>query len=120
MTTVAILPISGPQGDIYYQAVAGARQSEGRTAGEALDALTLQLPSDDAGTLVVVQHGRPDRFFNAAQQQRLAELMERWRRARDVGVPLEAADQTELNLLIEAELLATTQRAAALADASGR
>jgi len=120
VTTVAILPVTDLRGDVHYHAVAGARQSEGRTAGEALDALTTQLPEEDSGTLVVVQHGRPDRYFNSAQQQRMAELMERWRSARDSGTALPAADQTELSLLIEAELAATTQRAAALADASGR
>lgn len=57
MTTVAIFPIPHHQGEVSYQAVAGAQQSEGRTAGEALDALTAQLPEGSAGTLVVVQHG---------------------------------------------------------------
>ena len=120
MTTVAILPIPHQQGEVSYQAVAGTRQSEGRTAGEALDALTAQLPEDSAGTLVVVQHGRPDRFFDASQQKRMAELMERWRSARDSGEALTAQEQAELDGLIEAELVAAGLRATALADASGR
>jgi hypothetical protein len=82
MTTVAILPEATEAGTTY-RAVAGEKQSVGRTAGEALDALTAQLSDEEAGTLVVVQNLRPDRFFTAAQQDRLSELMSRWRTARD-------------------------------------
>jgi hypothetical protein len=120
MTSVAILPIPGHQGEVTYQAVAGARHSEGRTAGEALDALTAQLPVSDAGTLVVVQHGRPDQYFTAAQQQRLETLMERWKIARETGGALPPDDQAELETLVQAELVAAAQRAASLADALGR
>ncbi len=116
MTKVAILPISTEKGDLSYCAVAGERQSHGRTAGEALDALTAQLSEDEASTLVIVQSLRPDRFFNAAQQQRLAELMERWRTARDKGEALPTDQQAELDVLVEAELSASADRAAALSD----
>ena len=116
MTKVAILPIPTEKGDLSYCAVAGERQSQGRTAGEALDALTAQLCEDEASTLVIVQSLRPDRFFNAAQQQRLAELMERWRTARDKGEALPTDQQAELDLLVEAELCASADRAAALSD----
>ena len=116
MTKVAILPIPTEKGDLSYRAVAGERQSRGRTAGEALDALTAQLSKDEASTLVIVQSLRPDRFFNAAQKQRLAELMERWRIARDKGKTLPTDQQAELDVLIEAELSASADRAAALSD----
>jgi hypothetical protein len=39
MTTVAILPLSDASGERIYRALAGDKQSIGRTAGEALDAL---------------------------------------------------------------------------------
>ena len=114
MTTIAILPETQVTGATSYRAVAGQRQSVGQTPGEALDALTVQLGEQEAGTLVVVRHWRPDRFFTAAQQQRLAELMQRWRTARDTQQPLAPADQAELDALVAAELEAARQRAAAL------
>jgi hypothetical protein len=42
MTTITILPE-----DKSFRAVAGERESIGRTAGEALDALTAQLDDDE-------------------------------------------------------------------------
>ena len=67
-----------------------------------------------------MQSLRPDRFFTAAQQERLTALMDRWRTARDQGATLPADEQTELEALIAAELQASAARAAALADALGR
>jgi hypothetical protein len=101
-----------------YRAVAGAHQAVAKTAGAALDALTAQLPREETGTLVVVQNHRPDRFFTAQQQQRLEELMRRWRGARDAGgEPLSKSEQIELEALVNAEVEASGQRAAAaLAD----
>ena len=56
MTTITIVPEAAA-----FRAVAGPHRSTGRTPGEALDALTAQLPPQDAGTLVaVVQLCRPD------------------------------------------------------------
>jgi len=60
------------------------------------------------------------RFFTADQQRRLAKLMKRWRAARDSGETLPADEQSELEALIEAELRAAGDRAAALAAESGR
>ena len=119
MTKVAILPVTTAQGSRSYHAIAGAMQSSGATAGAALDALTAQLSADETSTLVIVQSLRPDQFFTATQQQRLDQLMARWRLARDQGTLLPAHDQSELESLIEAELQAATQRAAALADDLG-
>ncbi len=116
MTKVSILHIPTEKGNLSYHAVAGERQSHGRTAGEALDALTTKLSEDESGTLIIVQSLRPDRFFNAARQQRLAELMELWRTARDKGEPLPVDEQAELDLLNEVELCASADRAAALSD----
>ena len=120
MTKVAILPIHTEQGDLSYHAIAGEKHAQGNTAGEALDALTAQLSADEAGTLVIVQSLRPDRFFTTAQQQRLATLMARWRTTRDQETTLPADEQTELEALIEAEVQASAARAAALADALRR
>jgi hypothetical protein len=120
MTKVAILPIPSEQGVLSYRAIAGEKYAQGQTAGEALDALTAQLSADEASTLIIVQSLRPDRFFTAAQQQRLDALMARWRTLREQGTPLPTDEQTELEALIEAELQASAARAAALADTLGR
>ena len=77
MTKVAILPIPAEQGALSYRAIAGEKHAQGKTAGEALDALTAQLSADEASTLVIVQSLRPDRFFIAAQQERLTALSHR-------------------------------------------
>ena len=119
MTKVAILPVP-VHGGVAYRAVAGEKQSQGATAGEALDALTAQLSDDETCTLVVVQSRRPDQFFGEDQQRRLAQLMGEWRSARDRGEALSAEDQAELEALVEDELRASAKRASALADESGR
>jgi hypothetical protein len=117
MTKVAILPEPSIKGEILYRAVAGARQAVAKTVGAALDALTAQLPPEESGTLVVVQNHRPDQFFSLQQQRRLEELMERWRTARDSGTSLPPSEQAELNALVDAEVQASGERAAAaLAD----
>ena len=114
MTTITILPENAGANGTTYRAVAGKRESAGRTAGEALDALTAQLDEDEAGTLVVVQHLRPDRFFTAEQQRRLQELMSRWRAARDAHGALPPDEQAELEALVEAELRGATRRVEAV------
>ena len=101
MVTITILPESD-----RYRALSGDKESTGRTAGEALDALTSQLAEGEGGTLVIVQTHKPDRFFGAAQQERLAELM----RLREAG-GLTAEDERELEGLVEAELRGARERA---------
>jgi hypothetical protein len=114
MTTVAILPVSDASGERIYRAIAGDKQSTGRTAGEALDALTAQLEGSEFSTLLLIQSFRPDWFFGAQQQRRLSELMSRWRTARDLEQTLPPEQQAELDSLVEAELRAATARTAAL------
>ncbi|MBD1930515.1 MULTISPECIES: hypothetical protein [Cyanophyceae] len=114
MTTVAILPVSDANGERLYRAIAGDKQSTGKTAGEALDALTAQLEGSELGTLLLIQSFRPDWFFSAGEQQRLSELMSLWRTARDEGQVLPPEQQAELDRLVEAELKAATARTAAL------
>ncbi len=58
MTTITILPEEADN----YRAVAGNKQSTGRTVGEALDALTSQLEDEESGTLVIVQNRQADDF----------------------------------------------------------
>src|SRR5258706_16155784 len=113
MTKVAILPEPSVHGGVVYRAVAGARQAVAKTVGAALDALTAQLSPEESGTLVVVQNHQPDEFFTAEQQRRLEELMQCWRAARDTGKLLSPPEQTELNALVDAEVVASGQRAAA-------
>ena len=114
MTKVAILPEPSVHGGTVYRAIAGKHQSLAKTAGAALDALTAQVPAEENGTLVIIQNQKPDAFFTAQQQQRLGELMARWRAARDAGNSLSQAEQKELDVLAEAELHAAGERAAAL------
>lgn len=113
MTTITILPESDSADPTTYRAVAGDRESVGGTAGEALDALTPQLTQDETGTLIIVQHRRPDRFFTARQQQRLEELPQRWRIARDAGKELSPEEHIELENLVEAETRGAGRRAEA-------
>ena len=116
MTTVAVLPEINAAQETTYRAVAGIKHASGKTIGEAIDALTPQLEADEdnAATLIVVQSQRPDRFFTAEQQQRMAELMTLFRASRDAGVPMPEAERVELEQLVEAEVNGAGQRAAAL------
>ncbi len=114
MTTIAIVP-DNPQGSpASFRAIAGEAQSSGATVGQALDALRAQLSGPEQTTLVVVQPMHADELFTAEQQQRLTELMNRWRAARDAGDSLPPHEQAELDALVEAELRAATERSAAL------
>ena len=114
MTKVAILPEHSAQGAVEYRAMAGGCEALAGTAGAALDALTAQLPSDQTGTLVIVQSHASDEFFSARQQQRLSELMALWRTARDARAGLDPLEQAELDALVEAELRASGQRTSAV------
>lgn len=85
MTTVAIQPILDASGQRSFRAVAGDKQYIGKTAGQALDALTTQLGETEFRGILVFQSFRPDQFFGIEQQKRLSELMELWREARFGG-----------------------------------
>lgn len=114
MTTVAILPISNASGEKSYRAIAGDKQSVGKTAGQALDALTSQLGEIEFRALLVIQNFHPDKFFSTEQQQRLSQLMTMWRTARDQGQTLPPEIQIELDNLVNTELNAATARTASL------
>ena len=117
MTTIAIVPEQADATGITWRAVAGKRASTGKTAGEALDALTTQLSDDETSTLVIVQQLRPDRFFTAEQRTRLEVLMSRWRAARDENHG--ELEQGELEDLVQAELEGTVRRTEAITDELG-
>jgi hypothetical protein len=114
MQTISIATIENINGDRVYRAAIGDRQSTGKTAGEALDALTVQIGNQEINGFLLLPSYQPDRFFTAQQQQRLAELMSIWRTAIDRGETLPIEQQSELDGLIEAELAATTERAKAI------
>ncbi len=105
MTAISITPVQVLPGETVWRAVAGDKRSQGKTMGEALDALTQQLPLDAPdGARVIFSRKQPDRFFTAAQQQRLATLMSQWRAARDAGQSLPPDESRELEALIAAEV----------------
>ena len=109
MTTVAILPgLPGTAAEAGFMAVMGKRQAQGKTAGEALDAITAQFSDDQSASLVLVQSMKPDRFFDAAQQERLQQLMQAWKQAPEQPVP------SELLEVLDDELKATIERSKAL------
>jgi len=120
MTKVAIMPETTDQGEVAYRAIAGGCHALAKTIGAALDAVTAQLPADETGTMVIVQNHRPDLFFTARQQQRLGELMNRWRAARDTGTTLPLPEQAELETLADAEVRAAGERAAAVLPDLGK
>ena len=113
MTTVAIFPESPGAPGTKFRAISRHGQSEGPTAGAALDALKQKLDPAEAGTIVVVQNLRPDSLFTESQQDHLRTLMGAWRSARDSGTALSSEQQAELDALVEAELAAATQRSSA-------
>jgi hypothetical protein len=117
MESIAIFSIPNAGGPPTFHAVADSGQSEGRTAGEALDRLGL-IPNQ-GGTVVLIQPFRPDDIFNQELRVRLEDLMSRWRSARDGGKPLTSAEQSELQTLIDAELLAATVRSKQIIQRSG-
>ncbi len=111
MTKVAISPVQTEDGHVSFNAISGNKHTNGRTVGEALDALNEQLDDNERGTLIIIQNYRPDNFFGIEQQERLGLLMELWRNARDTGNEIPSEKQKELDSLVELELLASAKRA---------
>lgn len=111
MNTISILPEGGESRPTGFRAVCTGRKAAGRTPGEALDALTSQLGAGAAGAAVIVQLFHPDKYFSAEQRERLSALMARWRAARETGGALPAAEQAELERLVEEELQGSAERA---------
>jgi hypothetical protein len=107
MPPVAIREESREPGEPRFRAVAGNRQSVGRTMGEALDALTADWGDDVQETAVLIQRFQPDAYFTEVQHARMQELLA----GRDALTPEERA---ELEALIDAELDATVARTESL------
>jgi hypothetical protein len=120
MTTVAILPVVNPTGEKSYRAVAGDKQSMGKTAGQALDALAIELNQADFSGLLFISNFAPDAFFNKDQQDRLADLMNAWHQAQNQGHALSPDQQAELDQMVEAELEAAALRTRMLMQAPQR
>ena len=59
MTKVTVSKDNADTDKAGYRAVTARNQAVGRTAGEALDALASQLPTEDTGTLIIVRRPRP-------------------------------------------------------------
>jgi hypothetical protein len=57
---------------------------------------------------------KPDKFFSKEHIERLSYLMEHWRAAKDSGTALSPVEQTELEMLVDEELKAATNRAATM------
>lgn len=116
MSTISVISENNPTGEIIWRAVADEKEATGKTVGEAIDAITPLLEDEDSSSLIVVQRMRPDKFFTAEQQKRLAELMSEWRTARDSGNKLSAEKQSELEALIDAQLEGSARRAESLIE----
>ena len=103
MTSIAIRTDQKETGERQFRAIAGDRQSLGRTMGEALDALTAEWGDSIQETVVLIQRFQPDRYFTQAQCDRMQVLLAR----RPTLTPEE---RTELEALIDAEVDATIAR----------
>jgi hypothetical protein len=114
MTKIGLFEETVGADELPFRAIAAHGQAMGRTAGGAIDALTAQLPTEAADTLIIVRGLHPDRYFTESQRQRLSQLVASWRAARDLGGSLTAAEQSELENLIDAEIRAAGERAKAL------
>lgn len=123
MPPVEILEEKAPAGRTLYRALCDEHQATAETPGGAMDALREVLArgdGDETPMLYVLQRGGPDRFFGAEQRERLDHLMQRHRAATEAGQSLPQEEQAELRELVDAELEASGNRAAALAAEIGR
>ena len=123
MPPVEILPEPTQAGGTRYRARWGNRQAAADTPGQALDAIWEsegQEQRDASTTVILFHHLGADRFFSAEQQERLGDLMEEFHHALDSGATLSEEEEAELEQLVQSELEASANRAAALAEASGR
>jgi hypothetical protein len=103
MTSFAIRTEDGELGEPRFCAVAGDRQSVGRTMGEALDALTADWGDEIQGAVVLIPRFGPDEYFTGEQYRQMQELLSR-------RASLTAEERKELEALIDAELDGTVAR----------
>jgi len=93
-----------------YAASTDACTSVGQTAGAALDALSEQIGGTCSGAVVVLQNLRGGEFFTVAEQQRLEELLTKWRLARGSEHTLPNEEQAELESLVDRESEGSARR----------
>ena len=110
MTKVAVYREPSDSESLPYRAVAGGSQAKGRTAGEALDALTSQLNVEESDNNRDCPKHSPDRFFNSEQRRRLEELVSLRRDALGRNSALSNEEQVELERLVDAEVQARSRR----------
>jgi hypothetical protein len=60
MQTISIATIANTNGDRVYRAAIGDRQSTGKTAGEALDALIVQMGSPEINGIFLLKNNQPE------------------------------------------------------------
>lgn len=111
---ITISSVATTTDETMWRATTDGLEVLGKTAGEALDGLRKRLGTEQNDIFIVREQWQPDEFFTAEQQQRLSDLMERWRVARDSGKRLPNAEQAELEALIDAQLEGSANRAAAM------
>jgi hypothetical protein len=97
-----------------FRAINGKNMSVGETIGQALDSLSKQV-SLEKNSVIYIQDFEPDEFFTAEQQQRMSELMTKWRELRDSNLQLSIEEQSELEQLVELELIGSAKRTAKIA-----
>ncbi len=118
MTTIEIIQEQADTQDAFYRAICGEQQAAGVTPGEALDALERLLATrgeaQEGGAVIILQRFRPDAFFTEEQQNRLRELMDQFRVARDAGRELPTEQKQELEALVQTEWQAAIKRAEVL------
>jgi hypothetical protein len=100
---IAIRPEEKETGEHRFRAIAGNRQSIGRTMGEALGALTAEWGDSIPETVVLIQRFQPDSHFTQAQYDRMQALLAR-------RTALTPKERTELEALLDAEVGATVAR----------
>ncbi len=103
MTPITIRTEPTETAQARFRAIAGHRQSVGRTMGEALDALTADWGEHIQETAIIIQRFQPDAYFTAVQYDRMQELLAR-------RTTLTVEERAELEALIDAELDATVAR----------
>jgi hypothetical protein len=102
-----------------FRAINGNNTSVGETIGQALDSLSKHI-SLEKNSIIYIQDFEPDEFFAAEQQQRMSELMTKWRELRDANLALSTDEQKELEQLVELELIGSAKRTAKIADKLGK
>lgn len=103
MGPVAIRKAEDEASEARFIAVAGERRSQGRTMGEALDALAADWGDETTPIAVFIHRFQPDEHFTQAQFVRMQDLLGR-------RATLTPEERNELEALVDAELDATVAR----------